>query len=128
MRTAPRPVYSPAGFPVQRGHARARLGLAARLVTFSGTSACRVVDLSCSGARIAGGQPVKVGAMVVVEGLPIELFGTVVWVDPKGFGFRFDTPLAQDTVVAMRHHADLAPRAEHLAQVEHARRWVQGRD
>lgn len=111
---------------MRRGSARARLGLPARLVTFSGTNPCVVLDLSSTGARIAAEVRLRVGMMVVVEGIPVELFGTVRWVETGTFGVSFDTPLPHANVVAMRHHADLEPERERRALLEDVRRWVQG--
>lgn len=129
MQVAPRSTtVSPTGFPVQRGHARARLNLRARLVTFSGTHPCTVVDLSCTGARIASAQAVRVGATVVVDGIASELFGTIVWAEKGCFGMAFEIPLPLAEVVTLRGDADRAPEHERRASIEYARRWVQGGD
>jgi hypothetical protein len=109
----------------QRHFPRARLNLPARLVTFTGTTPCTVVDVSQSGAKLGASEPPRVGAMVVVEGLPTELFGTVQWAGAGLFGVHFDVPLARDRVVALRRLADTAPSREQEVAA-FAQKWVQG--
>lgn len=116
-------------FPLHRGqrdHARARLNVPIRLVTFSGTEPCTLVDLSCTGAKIAAEQCPRVGGMVVVEGIPIELFGTVRWSRQGYFGVEFERALAAAQVVELRHYADLETARQKAAQIEYARGWVTG--
>lgn len=110
----------------RRAHARARLCIPARLVTFSDTRPCTVLDLSCTGAKIGASPPPRVGSMIVVENCPVELFGTVMWADRDSFGISFDSPMAQEQVIAMRRYADAEPEREREAQLVYARRWAQG--
>lgn len=110
----------------QRHFPRARLNLPARLVTFSGTTSCTLVDLSRSGAKLAAEASPKVGSMVVVEGLPIELFGTVRWSVRGFFGFQLDMPISLERVVALRHYADHEAERQREAAIAQARRWVTG--
>jgi hypothetical protein len=113
-------------FPGKRYFSRARLNLPARLVTFNGTSACTLIDLSRSGAKLGGNECPRVGAMVVVEGLPIELFGMVRWSAKGLFGFEFEAPLPLERVIAMRYYADDEAARQNAAQLAYARNWVQG--
>lgn len=115
--------------PVQPGKRlspRARLNLPARLVTFSSTGPCTLIDLSRSGAKLAATQAPRVGAMVVVEGLPVELFGTVRWSAHELFGVEFDIAMPLDQVVALRHYADDEEERQKRAQLAYAQSWVQG--
>ncbi|HEU4821404.1 MAG TPA: PilZ domain-containing protein [Qipengyuania sp.] len=117
------------GLPIYRGQrdfARARLNLPARIVSFNGTSACTLIDMSRTGAKIAAADCPRVGAMVIIEGLPMELFGTVRWSRGGFFGFEFDAQMTHDNVIAMRHHADGEGERQKQAQLTYARNWVQG--
>ena len=110
----------------RRYFSRARLNLPARLVTFNGTSACVLIDLSCSGAKLRAGDCPRVGSMVVIEGLPLELFGTVRWSNAGLFGFEFEAPVPLDRVIALRYYADEQATREKRAQLAYARDWVEG--
>lgn len=110
----------------KRYFSRARLNLPARLVTFKGTSACTLIDLSRSGAKLGASDCPRAGSMVVVEGLPLELFGTVRWAVGGLFGFEFEAPLALERVVSLRHYADGEVRRQKQALLGHARSWVTG--
>lgn len=112
--------------PGQRNHSRARLNLPARLVTFREVTQCTLVDVSCSGAKLRSNQCPNPGESALVDGLPVELFGTVRWVDRGFFGVEFDDLLPLDRVVALRHFADEHPERQKQAVVNHARRWVTG--
>ena len=113
-------------FTAKRYFSRARLNLPARMMTFNGTSACTLIDLSRTGARVGASECPRVGAMVVIEGLPIELFGTVRWTAGGLFGFEFDAPLPLFRVVAMRYYADDENERQKQAQLSYARNWAQG--
>lgn len=127
MATAYAPRTEPAIYRGQRTHSRARLNLPARVVTFNGTVACTLLDVSTTGAKIASTECPKVGSMVVIEGLPlIELFGSVRWQSRGLFGFEFDAPIPLDTVVALRRYAEGERERQKTAQITYARNWVQG--
>lgn len=96
-------------------------------MTFNGTGPCTLMDLSCNGAKLAASECPRVGAVVVVEGLPFELFGTVRWTGRGLFGIEFDAPVEHDEVVAMRRYADSAPATQRQAMLAYARKWVQGK-
>jgi hypothetical protein len=104
------------GTPIYRGQrtfSRARLNLPARIVT-------------CTGAKIAAADCPRIGAMVIIEGLPMELFGTVRWLHRGLFGFEFEGPVTYEGVVAMRRHADGEAARQKQAEITYARNWVQG--
>ena len=110
----------------ERRFARARLNLPARLMTFSSTSACTVLDVSCTGTKIAASTCPRIGSMVVIEGLPLELFGTVRWSGADTFGIEFDTSLPVEQVIAMRLHADGQQRRQRDDEIAYARNWAKG--
>lgn len=110
----------------QRDFARARLNLPARIVTFNGTSACTLIDMSRTGAKVGAVDCPRVGAMVIIEGLPMELFGTVRWSRSGLFGFELDAQMTHENVIAMRHYADGEVERQKQAQFTYARNWVQG--
>ena len=110
----------------QRGNSRARLNLTARVVTFNGTFSCILVDVSQSGGKIVSAERPAVGAVVVIEGLPHELFGTVRWRTDESFGFEFDDTLPLEEVIALRHHAESERDAQAKATINFARNWAQG--
>lgn len=110
----------------KRYFSRARLNLPALLVTFNGTSRCTLIDLSRSGAKLGASDCPRVGSLVVVEGLPMELFGTVRWSVTGLFGFEFEVPLPLERVIAMRYYADDEAARQKQAELTYARNWVQG--
>lgn len=110
----------------KRYFSRARLNIPARMMTFDGTTNCTLIDLSRTGARIGVRECPRVGAMVVIEGLPTELFGTVRWAASGLFGFEFDAPLPLFRVIAMRYYADDENDRQKKAHLDYARTWAQG--
>lgn len=110
----------------RRLHGRARLGMAARLVTFSGTSTCTLVDLSYTGACIEVVAEPRIGAMIVVESPSVELFGTVRWVRGGFCGFEFDQPLTFDEAVELRRQAETEDDRVTRDRIAYARSWVTG--
>lgn len=112
----------------KRTHARARLNIAARMTTIDGTIGCTLIDVSCSGAKLSAARQPSVGAMTVVEQLPVELFGVVRWSRASYFGIEFDKPLPFDTVVALRRYAEGDHERCETAAREHVRRFVEGTD
>lgn len=112
----------------QRAHARARLNVAARVVTIDGAASCTLVDVSCTGARLRAMTCPKVGALVVIERLPFELFGVVRWSGGGDCGIDFDQPLALDEVVTLRRYAEGEHARSRQAEVDHVRSFVDGTD
>lgn len=110
----------------QRSNSRARLHLSARVTTFNGTFACTLLDMSQTGGKVQSTEIPAVGAMVVIEGLPLELFGTVRWRRNGMFGFEFDVPMSVPKVVALRHHAEGERQRQKDATITYARSWVTG--
>ncbi len=117
---------APSIYRGQRHFARARLNLPARAVTFNGTINCSLIDASRTGAKVAAAECPRVGAMVVLEGLPLELFGTVRWSLGDLFGFEFESVIDTEQIIALRHYADGEKERQKQAQLTYARKWVQG--
>ena len=114
----------------RRGAARLRLGIPARLVTLGGTERCDLVDLSCSGARVALTNALDDllalgdGALLRVAGL--EAFGEVVRRDPSAIAFAFEERLAEGDVLAVRRHAERLAGDPTRALRQAAHNWVTG--
>lgn len=64
--------------------------------------------------------------MVVIEGLPLELFGTVRWSRSGLFGFEFETVVNVEQIIALRRYADGESARQKEAEITYARNWVQG--
>lgn len=110
----------------QRDFSRARLNLPARAVTFSGTTDCSLIDASRTGAKVSAPECPRVGALVVIEGLPLELFGTVRWSRRGLFGFEFESVVNVEDIIALRRYADGETARQKQAEITYARNWVQG--
>ena len=110
----------------QRTHSRARLNLPARVMTFNGTFACTLIDMSSTGGKIGSTECPRIGSMVVIEGLPTELFGTVRWQMRGLFGFEFDVPVPIEKVIELRQYAEGQRQRQKTAEITYARNWVQG--
>ena len=61
----------------------------------------RLLDLSCSGARVETAASFACGAQLVLSCGTIEADATVVWCDQQSFGIRFLAPV-QGTVIAQQ--------------------------
>lgn len=96
------------------------------MVTLAGTAPCTLIDLSRGGLRLAASDSPQIGAMLLVEGFPVELFGSVRWAIGGVIGCAFLIPIPLERVVALRHYADGEAERQHRAQLAHARNWVQG--
>lgn len=121
---------APAGPAGRRGAARLRLGIPARLVALGGTERCDLIDLSCSGARVAFTAALRRllapgdGALLRVAGL--EAFGEVVRCDSAAIAFAFEESLAHDEVLAVRRHAERLAGDSTRTLRQEARNWVMG--
>lgn len=64
--------------------------------------------------------------MVVIEGLPLELFGTVRWSRSGLFGFEFESVVSVEDIIALRRYADGETTRQKEAEITYARNWVLG--
>lgn len=121
----PQPHVYPAG---RRQAARVRLGIPATVILLGGTYACRLDDLSQTGARVAMTAPLPApGADAVLTVNRMEMFGTVRWARSQRFGIQFDERLPLERVVAIRHFSDDYAAWAEEQQRRAAREYVQGR-
>lgn len=104
-----------------------RLRIPATIILLSGRYACRLDDLSQSGARITieAVPPPRASGVLVVNGF--EAFGEVVWSSTGRAGLAFDEPMPLDQVIAIRHFADSYADHEQKARERMVRDFVQGR-
>lgn len=107
----------------KRARSRLRVHSPGRFMSTAENGGCVLLDLSCTGAQIFLGMPIKVGADLLVEWNGRELFGSVAWYADGKCGVLFDEPLAEAVVLAAR---DL-PTSDDAALSDAAREWVQGR-
>jgi PilZ domain-containing protein len=67
-----------------------------------------LLNLSCHGAMIQASFLPAQDAFVVLKCGPLDALGTVAWMDRGCFGIKFDEPVAEDLVIALRRIADSA--------------------
>jgi hypothetical protein len=110
----------------RRENQRARVSLAASLVSVSGTQTVRLNNISQGGACITAQTPMKRGSDVFLRWGAIDAFGTVTWVEGPRCGVMFEEPLTQDDIRDARwqsDHQQTVSRAEGRAA---ARDFVSG--
>ncbi len=128
----PAVIWSPQDAAVvgRRTAARLRLAIPARMLTIHGIHDCILLDLSRTGARIALTKPLPIGSNGFVAVAQIEAFGEVIRREMGESGgvnaVRFDDPLEQADVLAVRHHAETFLMRERETLREQVRRWVAG--
>lgn len=114
----------------RRAAPRLRLSLPARLQTMYDTRRCILLDLSKTGAQIGLEEPLKEGASAILELHGIDQFGTVVRLGQGTNGgvngLRFDHPLTEGDVLAIRRYSDNYEEAEMRALRNEVRAWVAG--
>ncbi len=114
----------------RRSAARLRLSVPARLVTLYDTRRCILVDISRSGAQIGLQKPLGKNEGAVLKIAGVDQFGTVVRCDvgPNGGvnGLKFDTPLTDADVLAMRQYAVSLEDHENRTLRQEVRAWVDG--
>jgi hypothetical protein len=94
----------------KRIESRARVAIEAKLQTVLGRFSGYLLNLSCQGAMVQTVEPPARGNTVVVSCGPLDVLGTVVWVEHERFGIEFDEPIAEEMVIELRHMADEAAR------------------
>lgn len=124
MATQYVPILNPQ-YSGNRSSSRARLGIAARLETLSGTFPCMVRDISTGGAHVMGPALKRAQCLVLlIEGH--EIFAEVAWTGEKGAGLVFRPGIEQDLVVWLRRQVPEIIGRESRATEAFARRWVAG--
>jgi hypothetical protein len=116
----------------RRTTARLRLAIPARFVSLYATHPCIMLDLSCTGARLALAEPLAEGQSGVVTIARCEAFGAVVRTErgPEGGvnAVAFDEPLTKVQVLDIRRFAEEYALREKSALLEQVRMWVSGED
>jgi len=114
----------------RRGAARLRLAVPATFVSVFSWHSCILVDLSCSGARIALPRSFRQGHSGYVAIAGMELFGTIVRAergeDVAINAMAFDEPISHDDVLTIRRFAEGFARRERKVLRDYVRRWVAG--
>jgi len=114
----------------RRSAPRLRLALPARFLSIYSQQSCIVMDLSCTGARIALARPVGEGQSGYLTVGRMEIFGMIVRAE-RGDELAvnamvFDEPIPHNTVLAVRSLAETIDEREHRDLREQVRRWVAG--
>ncbi|MEE4337811.1 PilZ domain-containing protein [Erythrobacter sp.] len=110
----------------RRSAARLRVSLPARLISIEGERACVLVNLSRTGAMVAVEGPVRVGENAVLSCAELEAFGEVVRADGGLYAMRFDDPISEAEVIAIRRLYDNFEERERRSLVDTVRDWVTG--
>ena len=114
----------------RRGAARLRLAIPVRMVSTHATQNCILLDLSRTGARIGLAEPLAPGMCLYLKIARFEVFAEVIRRDlGEGGGINglaFDEPLPDDTVLAVRQHAEGFEQRQRDALRDQVRRWVSG--
>jgi hypothetical protein len=97
---APRPS---AAAPNRRRGERFALTLLGRLQTLHGTRTVRLHDLSSWGAMVEGAPPATgIGSEAILKCHSLDVFATVLWVRGERCGIRFDAPVRDSGLEALR--------------------------
>lgn len=114
----------------RRRRSRARLGVRARLELLEGPVSCIIENLSVGGARLRSDSALKLGQAGILKILgfhDLDAFGEIVWAARRRYGFRFDEPLDENTVILTRRQTpQLLARDRNLGRTI-ARDWVAGK-
>lgn len=114
----------------RRGAPRLRLSIPARLVTLCDTRRCILIDLSRSGAQIGLRHPLRLFEEGILNIAGVDQFGTVTRSDIMEHGgingLKFETPLRDSDVLAMREYAESFQDDENRALRREVRAWVDG--
>ncbi len=110
----------------RRAAARLRTAIPAKLITVSETRHCILVDISCTGARIALPNPLATGDAGFVRFAEYEVFGCVTRREPDCNGLEFDVPLTASDLLSIRSYAEAYEVEEKRSTLAAARAWVTG--
>lgn len=114
----------------RRGAARLRLAIPAKFVSIYSQQPCIMMDLSCTGARIALQAPLAQGQSGYIAIGRMEVFGQIVRAERGAEisvnALAFDEPISRDAVLCIRSLAETFQAREHSVLREQVRRWVAG--
>jgi hypothetical protein len=124
------PVGDNASVIGRRAAARLRLAIPARFVSIYSVQPCILLDISCTGARMALAEPLPPGRSGFVEIARMEIFGDVVRIERGIDGgvnaLAFEAPITKAQVLGIRRFAEDFELREHKSLRDQARRWVTG--
>lgn len=103
---------------------RLKVALDAKAITLAETQRARLLDISQRGARIAVKEPIRVGALIVLQWLDQEAFGTIVWQDNGVCGIKFDRRISAQQLIELRDTCDAGMQDE--VEYENAKAWAPG--
>ncbi|MEM7690758.1 MAG: hypothetical protein AAF291_17220 [Pseudomonadota bacterium] len=110
----------------RRAAARLRVSVPARFVAIQGPRQAILLNISRSGAMMALLDAVNIGEGGVLECGPLKAFGVVTRRETSVNAIRFEEPLTQSDVLAMRHYHEQFDERERRQLIETARRWANG--
>jgi hypothetical protein len=114
----------------RRAAPRLRLAIPARFVSIYSVQPCVLLDISCTGARMALAEPLSRGQSGFIEIARMEIFGDIVRIE-RGTGggvnaVAFEAAISKTQVLGIRHFAEDFELREHRALRDQVRRWVTG--
>ena len=86
----------------RRAAPRETVLLNAALMTLSVSRTATLLDVSKTGARARTAVPLFVGQEVWLKINPVDVFGTVAWIDSHECGILFENALGDDEVAAIQ--------------------------
>jgi hypothetical protein len=114
----------------RRAAPRLRLAIPARFVSIYSVQPCVLLDISCTGARMALAEPLPRGQSGFIEIARMEIFGDIVrmerGIDGGVNAIAFETAISKTQVLGIRHFAEDFELREHRALRDQVRRWVTG--
>lgn len=110
----------------RRRNGRARLGIPAHIETVAGMHPCKVVDLSCGGAKVSCAAPLRIGRSVRLRLADEDVFADIVWSRAPHAGLLFERALAESIIIRLRLDAPAILQEEEHRVQQYAREWVQG--
>jgi hypothetical protein len=111
----------------RRSEPRAVIGLRTTTEMLSGRCEATLMNLSAAGAQLSGDALPALGKDVLVTCGPIEVFGTVVWVESKRCGIQFDEAITPKMVAELRRIAAEADHSSlHQDEIRAAEDWLNG--
>ena len=95
----------------RRTAAREPVLLTAALLTVGCSRPVIIIDLSVTGAHLQINETMRLGQEVWIKAAPVEVFGTVAWVDGDQFGVAFDDPIGADQLALLQARGGVTPSA-----------------
>ena len=111
----------------RRGEPRAYIVIAASVEALDGHNNVSLLDVSRTGARLAGPSLPAVGKDVILRCGPVDTLGAVVWTDCGQCGVHFDEAIGGQDLVTLRAVAAAAEQSGMTPEELQARAdWASG--